>query len=241
MDLLSFFKSTPEKQIERLRKKVKEPHGDPAVRQGAAQKLFSMGTDAALRALLDRFTISVSPSVQDESEKEEVFRWLVSLGQKAVPPLLAFLRNERFLYWPIKTLQEILTPEDLARELTNTLEFLWTNPPATPIPKTQIIRSLGALHTPALETAVRTYLTDQDDDVRLASVEYLIARPEEEVREAILQCYFDSSDRPRVRSQILELLVEKGWSVRGHKPAMEESLPFGFLLTREGKVKRIGA
>ena len=240
MDLWALFQRTPERQIERLRKKVKEPHGDPSVRQNAAQRLYEMGTEPALRALLDRYTISVSPSVQDEQEKNQVHHWIVVLGKKAIPPLMDYLKSERLVYWPAKALQDILEPNEQAEQFQFLLEYLWKNPPASAIPKTQLLRALGELHSPGLQETVSEYLGDEDDDVRLAAIQYLMDRPEEEAREAVLECFLGSEDRPRVRNQILEFFMEKGWSVRGFRPAVEESLPEGLILTRDGKVKRVG-
>ena len=42
MDLFSFLSRSPEKQVARLRKKVKEPHGDSSVRMSAASGAFSI-------------------------------------------------------------------------------------------------------------------------------------------------------------------------------------------------------
>ena len=240
MDLWAFFRGSPEKQIARLRKKVKEPHGDPSVRQNAARKLYEMGTEPALRALLDRFSIAVSPSVQDEREKEEVYSWLLELGSKAVPPLTSFLKTERAVYWPAKALLGILPPEEFPAQMRKILEFLWENPPATAIPKTQLIRAVSEFRTPELEGVMFRFLRDADDDVRLSAIQYLLEQPEEEAREPILECYLESEDRPRVRNQILEFFIENGWSFRGFRPAVEETLPEGFSLTRDGKVRRVG-
>jgi len=239
MSLLSFFQSTPEKQIARLRKKVKEPHGDAAIREGAADKLFRMATPESLRALLDRYTINVSPSTQDEREKSMVKSWLVDLGDRAVDPIIDFLKNERSVYWPVQILKEILAEEDFARELNNILLYLWDNPPATAFPKTQLIRSGEGLDSTDLISTVNKYLDDEDDDVRLAAIDFLIACREKDTREKLLECYLDSEDRARIRLQILERFAEKGWTVKGFRPQVEETLPENFALTREGKVKRL--
>lgn len=240
MDFLSWFQSSPEKQIERLRKKVKEPHGDSSVRQNAARKLAEMDDQRALRALLDRYTITVSPSVEDEQEKEEVFRWIVARGERSVDPLIDFLRTERMVYWPARALKAILPEERLASEFSSLLRYLWENPPASAFPKAQIIRALGDVSSPELNETVRLFLEDEDDDVCLASVEYLLEQPEEEAREPILNLYAESEGRPRVRSQILEYFAEKGWTVKGFRPLVEETLPEGYQLTREGKLRRVG-
>jgi HEAT repeat protein len=241
MDIFGLFSRSPEKQIQKLRKKVKEPHGDASVRENAALRLYEMGTTPAIRALLDRYTISVSPSSQDEKEKSEVCSWLVRMGSEAVPPIIDYLRNERSVYWPIRALKDILDKNELIGEVVKLLRFHWENPPATAFPKAQIIRSLEDLRSPELQDTVRLFLEDEDDDVRLGAIEYLLQCPEEVAREWILETYLHSEGRPRIQNQILDHLAEKGWTVRGFRPAVESSLPDAFTLTREGRVKRVGS
>jgi hypothetical protein len=199
-----------------------------------------MGTASAIRALLDRYTINVSPSSQDEREKTEVCSWLVRMGPEAVPPIIDYLKNERSVYWPIRALRGILEGKELIEEVQKLLQFHWENPPASAFPKAQILRSLEGLYSPELEETVRLFLEDEDDDVRLGAIEYLLERPEEEARKWILETYLNSEDRPRIQNQILEHLLDKGWTVRGYRPAVEASLPDAFTLTRDGRVKRVG-
>ncbi|MFQ5930698.1 MAG: hypothetical protein ACE5MK_13480 [Acidobacteriota bacterium] len=238
--IYSLFGSSPEKQIERARKKVKEPHGDPATRINAAQRLREMGTAKAILALLDRFTINVSPSGQDEQEKLEVLSWIVEMRERAVEPLIKFLKRERQLYWPVKALRKIVPEDEFARKMSEILRYQWENPPASSDPKAQLIHLLGKVHSRQLLDTVKLFLEDEADDVRLPALDYLFKRPEDETREAILQCYLNSEERPRVRTYILERFSEKEWSVRGYRPKIEESLPEGYALTRDGKVKAMG-
>ena len=239
MNFLSFFRSSTQKQIQKARKKVKEPHGDPATRISAAQKLRNIGTSDAIFALLDRFTIDVSPSNRDEQEKVEVLGWLVTMGKDAVISLSKFLKNERQVYWPARALREIVSEEEFAYKLEEILRYHWENPPASPDPTAQLIRLLGKVRAPKLVETVKMFLDDEDDDVRLSAISYLFQFPnkEEGTREAILECYLDSEDRPRLRNNILECLVESNWNVRGYRPRIEETLPDGYVLTREGKVR----
>jgi HEAT repeat protein len=199
MDILSFIRPSPEQKIRKLRKKVKEPHGDASVRQNASQRLFEMGTEPAIRALMDRFTISVSPSVQDDAEKQEVFTWLVSLGHEAVPPLLSFLKNERAVYWPARVLREVLDGDELAERFGEILQFHWENPPASAFPKAQIIRSMEGIVSERLVEAVQLFLDDEDDDV-LNVIWILRIAPESESRSWIIYPTRDGAfvaiDRP---------------------------------------------
>lgn len=240
MSWLSFFNRSPAKQIERLRKKVKEPHGDPANRINAVQRLMEMGTPEAYLTVLERFKIYVSPSRQDEEEKEELLSWIVNAGQETVAPLIRFLKNERQVYWPVEALKRILSEEDLIAKLTEVLRHHWERPPASPDPKAQLIRALGKLRSEKLDSTVRLFVEDDDDDVVLAVLDYLFASNNEEAnRDAVIECYLNCEDRPRVRAYVLERLAEKGWSVRGHRPKVEESLPEDYKLTRDGVLKRI--
>lgn len=240
MDLLSIFRSSPEKQIEKARKKVKEPHGDSATRINAAHRLLEMGTPEAILALLDRFTINVSPSSQDEEEREEVLSWIVQMGEKAVPALIKFLKRERQVYWPVKALKVILSTKEFEETMNEILQYQWENPPASSDPKAQLIQLLETPKSSKLVVTMKLFLEDEADDVRLAVLDHLFDQAEEESREAILRCYLDSADRPRVQGQIMVELAEKQWGVRGLRPQIEENLPEGYALTREGKVKVIG-
>ena len=172
---------------------------------------------------------------------------LTGYGEASLPPYLGetqasvieFLKTERLVYWPARILRDILDEPDYCRELNSILHYMWENPPATAFPKTQLIRSAEGLSSAELAETVKRYLDDEDDDVRLAAIEFLMSCPEEETREDLLKCYIASEERARIRLQILEDFVDKGWTVRGFRPQVEESLPENFSLTREGKVTRI--
>ncbi|MEE8348916.1 MAG: hypothetical protein V3R94_05050 [Acidobacteriota bacterium] len=240
MDLLSLFRSSPEKQVERFRKKVKEPHGDSATRMNAALRLREMGTPESILALLDRFTINVDPSGQDEEEKQEVLSWIVQMGEEAVPPILRFLKRERQLFWPVKALRHSVDEQEFAKRMNEVLMDHWKSPPASSDPTAQLIRLLEGLGTPELLSTIKLFLEDQADDVRLAALDHLFAQDEDEIRETILQCYLESEERPRVRSHILFGFVERRWSVKGYRSKVEETLSDGYKLTRDGLVQTVG-
>lgn len=241
MNLLSIFRSSPEKQIEKARKKVKEPHGDSANRINATYRLLEIGTPEAILALLDRFTIDVSPSSQDEEEKEDVLRQIVKRGEGAVSALIKFLKRERQVYWPVRALKEILLTKEFEEKIDEILQYQWENPPASSDPKAQLIQLLEVPESTKLVATMKMFLEDEADDVRLAVLDHLFHCSEEESREDILRCYLNSEDRPRVQGQIMAKFVEKQWSVKGFRPQIEENLPEGHMLTREGKVKITGS
>ena len=243
MSLLSLFRGSAEKQIAKLRKKVKEPHGDASVRVNAAYKLYQMGTSPAIRALLERFTITVSPSTVDEEEKQQVLGWLVSFGEQAVEPLVSFLKRERQVYWPIRILRRILSREELVTTINEVLLYHWENPPASTQPQAQMIRAVLGEPSKELGETVSLYLEETDDDVQIAALDFLFEGSNEAApanRGKILECFLAAEDRLRVRHHILDRLLEKRWSVKGYRPRMEAALPPGYSLSRDGRVKRLG-
>ena len=68
-------------------------------------------------------------------------------------------------------------------------------------------------------------------------MDYLFELSPEESRESVLETYIDCQDRPRVRGHILKQLARRGWPVKGFRSKIEESLPEGHVLTRDGAVK----
>ena len=58
------------------------------------------------------------------------------------------------------------------------------------------------------------------------------------MRERLLETYFESDARPRVRGRILDHFCDREWPVTGYRKRLEESVPEPFYLTSKGLVKR---
>src|SRR5205085_4170591 len=78
-------------QIAKAVKAVTQPHGDPAVRMSAADRLKGWGTPEAIAGLLRRFTIQTPSGSMDLEECQQVEGMLVELGKRAVEPILIHL------------------------------------------------------------------------------------------------------------------------------------------------------
>jgi len=44
-----------------------------------------------------------------------------------------------------------------------------------------------------------------------------------------------------VRNHILERFAQEDWGVKGFRPKIEDTLPEGYKLTRDGKVRTVGS
>src|SRR5215467_14179738 len=226
------------KQIDKVVKRLTEPQGEDAPRIEAAEKLADWGTPDALFALLKRFTISSKVITQDIEEKRMVVRMLVEKSDAAVEPILRFVRSHHQVEWPIQALSEILPREELIPKLVDALEKVAAASAFTPPEhKSDLIRAMRGHVTPEIAAVLRQFLTDDDDDVRIAAVD-AIAEVGEDMREALLESFLEADDRPRIRIKIAEVFADHEWPVKGYRPKIEETLPEGFHLSAKGLIRR---
>src|SRR5215472_15081909 len=168
------------KQIDRLVKKLTEPQGEDAPRIEAAEKLADLGTPEATYALLKRFTISSKVITQDIEEKRMVVRMLIEKGADAVDPILRFLSTHHQVEWPIQALSQILPREELVPKLVEALEKVAGASEFTPPEhKSDLIRAMKGHVTPEIAAVLQQFLTDDDDDVRIAAIEAIAEVGEE--------------------------------------------------------------
>jgi HEAT repeat protein len=226
------------KQIDKVVKKLTEPQGEDAPRIEAAQRLSEWGTPDALYALLKRFTISSKVITQDIEEKRMIVRMLVERGEEAVEPILRFLGTHHQVEWPIQALSEILPREQLIPKLVGALEKVASASAFTPPEhKSDLIRAMRGHVTPEIAAVLKQFLSDDDDDVRIAAID-AIAEVGEEVREPLLEAFLETDDRPRIRIRIAEIFADHDWAVKGYRPRVEQSLPEGFHITAKGLIRR---
>jgi HEAT repeat protein len=239
--MFDFLKRSPTpspKQIDKQVKRLTEPQGEDAPRIEAAERLAEWGTPEALYALLKRFTIASKVITQDIEEKRMVVRMLVEKGQDAVDPILRFLGNSHNVEWPVQALSQILSREELVPRLVGALEKVAAASEFTPPEhKADLIRAMRGHVTPEIAAVLRRFLSDDDDDVRIAAID-AISEVGEDMREPLLEAFLEADDRPRIRIKILETFADHDWPVKGYRPTVEEKLPEGFHLTSKGLIRR---
>ena len=225
------------RQIEKTVKRLSESHGEQAPRIEAAQRLVEWGSPEAIFGLLKRFTVSSRVITQDIEEKQMVVGMLVEQGDKAVAPILRFLRTYQQVDWPIRALTEILPRDEFVRSLVEIIEQVGQSEFTSPEHRVSLIRGVHGHVTPEIARVLRHVLADRDDDVRIAAIEALV-EVGDEMREPLLEAFIYSDDRPRIRLRIAEIFADREWPVRGYRPKVEESLPNGFYLTSKGIRRR---
>ena len=137
----------------------------------------------------------------------------------------------------VATLGPASSEEELIERVTLVLEGLQSTFTRTSKGKVALLDLLAAYESPRIAEAAIPSLEDPNDDVSVAALRCL-SKPsyESQAREAFLSLFVAAEDRPRVQTRVLESLSEQGWPVSGFRRRIEDKLPEGFLLTREGLV-----
>jgi HEAT repeat protein len=226
--------------IEKLTKRVTETAGEDGPRIEAAQKLADMESPEATFALAKRFTISSKVITQDIEEKRMVVNMLAAKGERAVEPLLRFLKAYHQVEWPVQALARILPTEQLIPRLVTVLEDVAQNPFTSPEHRSSLIKAMHGHVTPEIAAVLRKSLDDDDDDVRIAAV-HAVAEMGESARELLLEAFVSAEDRPRIRIAIAEVFADHDWAVKGFRPTIEANLPDGFHITSKGHIRRKGS
>jgi HEAT repeat protein len=227
-----------ERQIQRALKQTIQTHGEAATRVAAMERLASWGTPEAAAALLRRFTMQTPQASMDLEEKQYAVKLLVRMGSMATEPILAFLKGEPDVTFPIRALKQILPPEEFVKRLIDVLMELASGYTRWPEAKAVMISSLPDDAFPQVAEIASRFLEDDDDDVCIAAVDYLARNGEESIRDRLLQTFLDAEARPRVRGRILDHFCEREWPVKGYRKKMEEAISLPFYLTAKGTVKR---
>jgi HEAT repeat protein len=165
---------------------------------------------------------------------------LARKGDRAVEPLLRFLKSYHQVEWPVQALARILPNDQLIPKLVAVLQDVAQNPFTSPEHRSSLIKAMHGHVTPEIVEALKKSLEDDDDDVCIAAVQAM-AELGESARETLLEAYVAAGDRPRVRIAIAEVFADHDWPVKGYRPTVEASLPEGFLLNAKGLIRRKGS
>jgi hypothetical protein len=225
-------KTQLKRQINRISKKVQDTE-----RIAAIEALGKDKSPAAIKALLQRFTFYIEPSIKDQEEKELVFKILTSMGKIPLPQIKEFMNKAENLGWPIKILKEILSPKEVINELLTMLEKFDTEYQRNPEPKIQIISSLEQYKDPTITEKVLMFLKDVNETVRFHAIGTLFAQKSESAREPLIELLI-SEESVRNQIKIAEGFLTLGWSVRGYRKKVEGVLPQGFFLDRQAVIKK---
>jgi hypothetical protein len=241
--------------IGKLQKKVVEKFGPPENRQGAIEELGQLRTEAAVEALLTRFTIRIDPGITDDDEKKRTLDLILDAGETALPAIKKFIATRDEISWPLKALADLVPEFEVVNVLVENLKKAAVEYARVPEKKVLLLHAAAHHQGPALVAAALPFLEDMDDEVVIAAAGAVTAQaaafgksdvtPEvqallEAGREPLIQQFLKAHDgkNQRVKEALSGLLADSHWDVKGYTPKVEAALGAGYKLDSKGKVVR---
>jgi len=230
----------PEGKVRRLQKKASAKFGPAENRQGAIEELGALKTDAAVEALLLRYTFRVDPGITDDEEKARVLALITQAGDVALGPVKRFISRRDEISWPLRALDGLLPEAEVVKFLVEVARKVGGEYSRVPEKKVLLLHALSAHKSPEIAPAVLPFLDDMDDEVQIAAAEVIARQLDPVGREPLIQHFLKAHERnnARVREALAGLLADSGWDVKGYTPKVEAALPQGYKLDSRGKLAR---
>ncbi len=225
-------------QVARLLKKASNKFGQAQDRQLALTSLAELGTEEAIEALLQRYTFRIEQTIGDEEEKRMVFESLVRLGPPAVPPILRFLQTQNAPFWPAKALTEIVGPDQTVTHLMTLIEGMEAVFDRDIERKVELVSNLREFKDPRVRDMLLGFLKDDNEEFRVQALEGLADLGSEEMGDVLVERLLDEGETQRVKTAILNLLIDRRWKVKRHKESIRKVIPDAFWIDDVGVIHR---
>lgn len=241
--------------VAKLSKKAMEKFGPPENRQGAIDELGALKTEAAVEALLLRFTFRVDPGITDDEEKQHVHALVVEAGPAALQAVKRFILTRDEISWPLRALGDLVSEPEVLSVLVEALRKAAIEYSRVPEKKVLLLHAIAQHKSGEVAPAAVPFLDDMDDEVQIAAAQAIASqatpakgaagetRPATEGdagREPLIQAFLRAHERSnaRVREALAAMLADVPWDVKGYTPKMEAALPSAYKLDARGKVQR---
>jgi HEAT repeat protein len=235
-------------RIEKLTKRVVNQYSQSVDRYGAMEDLFKIGAQSwdkaqklaegsperaeleeqsneAYVALLMRFTMNASKSIDDEEEKGWLYKRLSAIGKPMLEPIKRFCKDAEGIAWALRIVEDVANETEEWVILDALLE---THPPIyerDTSAKLQMLMHLKEIDDERVGPLLMSYLEDPDEGVRFFCIEALIDNREEQAKAALVgQLYKPDEDSVRLRSRILDGLADLGWDLSEHAAVIRKQV-----------------
>lgn len=242
MGLFDFFsKPTPEAVIQKHAPRIASKRTQNPDRWDSIHAVGKLKSAAAVEALLPRFTFYVDPSITDNEEKDESFRYIVETGDDAVAPVVKFMGKAESLAWPLKILERITSPERVVTELLALLETMGTDYERDPSRKLAVLSTLEERTDPRILPAVLRFVGDANDEARFFAVGAISRAADKGSAREALDKLLVNEESVRTKSRTLEVFAKEGWALgEAAKAAVQKAVPAGITLGPDGVPKLKG-
>lgn len=227
------------KVIARHTKKLMNKYVQTQERKRIIQMLAEIGSDEAITAMLGRFTYVTDGSIVDEDEKELVYEVIRSMGDHAVPALTTFIKTQIAIYWPLKALTELKGEDAAVRALLEALETITDRFGQSMERMQNLVSCFRDYHTEEALGKLMELAADEEEEIRFLAVDGLSTFDDfQKAVDTIIERLVDDRETTRVKTYIMDLLIERKWNVKRYKKGLAEKLPDTYFVNDTGVVQR---
>jgi HEAT repeat protein len=231
-------KSKEERQIEKLKNKLMNPHRQTDERMWVMQSLAEIGSEQAVEVLLNRFTFQTDSSMVDANEKERCHEYLIEMGAVACEPLRKYVIGKKNMYWPLSAYRAIRGDEDAETLLVEAINSLDHGYAEEERRKTELFSNLREFQTDRTYEMLKEALKDTNDDVRVIAVEGLISFGPKMALAPLIETVVNPEESARIRTVIMEVLADTGWSLMKYRARLMGNLMPAYDIAGDGKIIR---
>ena len=237
MGLMGLFSRSPEQMLKKHGARVTNRRAQNPDRWESIRVLSQMRTEAAVEALLGRFTIRVDPTITDQEERDLAFHGILEAGEVAIELVKRFMGTADSIDWPLKILTELLPEAEVNDALLEVLGSMSTDYERDPHKKIQLVATFEERHDSRVVEAVTPFLDDVNETVRFHSVGAIVAQQErDQAKDALLEA-FAKEESVRVRARIADAFIDHGWEVSDVE-AVKTRLPTGYSIDAKAHLHR---
>ena len=231
-------KSKEERQIEKLKNKLMNPHRQTDERMWVMQSLMEIGSEESIKVLLNRFTYQTDSSMVDQNEKQRCHEFLVELGEASCEPLRHYVIEKKNMYWPLSAYRAIRGDEAAESLLLEAIESLDHGYAEEERRKTELYSNLREFKTDKTYELLKEALSDTNDDVRVIAVEGLISFGPKQALPPLIEVVANPEESARIRTVIMEVLADTGWSLMKFRARLMGNLLPAYDIAGDGKIIR---
>jgi HEAT repeat protein len=234
MGLFDFFQS-PEQRIAKHTRRLTNRDSQPEDREASAKWLADEGSPSAIMGLLSRLDMNLDHDLKNRAEKDQVAALVEGLGNNAVEPVRAWIRQCKVVSLPLELLVRLQGAEAAVQAAFGVLqlEVERGNDFKPEKKKATLLWLAEHPHTDAI-ARIAPFLEDFDEGVRYAAIEALIAQAGDGAKAPLWQALGRAGEESgRLRARICDTFVQRAWPVL--EPAT--SLPSGYEVRGERIVR----
>jgi HEAT repeat protein len=143
------------------------------------------------------------------------------------------------IYWPLRALTEIGGDEAAVDTLLDALNGINDRFDRSMERMTNLVSCFRDYDHPAVLDKLIELVTDDSEEVRFLSVDGLTTFAEHsKAVDAIMERLIDDDETGRVKTYIMDTLIENRWNVKKYKKQLADKLPESYFVDDTGVIQR---